>query len=346
MANDIRTYRPHFGADRLWVFVYIFLTGIAICGLAFFLMGTTRNEPIEAVLVMVFVAVIPIFLSGWICLFFSLDAFFSQITFTEQEIRYRKASKFFPLIPVTRKLLLIKIERIDILVQSETVNLYFHHGKKAKVFRLPRFRRQPQYLEEFHRLNEKLALPADWVAPAFVTQPFEEVRSPAPPKPLRRFFRRHFQTWAVIFVFVFTLGSGYICMQSDAMHTEDPKIFAFTLGANSAMLSFVLVSLLSTLRGILPLLITAAFWFFGRTLITLLFPILIGANPDMVILNSPQWLNVLLQRYLQLPSLHISLTNFVFCCLFFILMIEAVSKLVSLMQGAFRDSGKSKTNSV
>ena len=326
MVEEKHTYHFDFFKDRIWMFALILPIGFICWLLPFVLLwGLVRSglEMGTSIIIAFLMLGIPAYLVGWVIIYSYMEGVITRVTFTETEIHHRTPWMLFPLFWTTKKISIKKIEDIALNIPYGTrtaIHLYFHDGKKQRKFYLPRFKNQPNYLEEFRAINARLSHPSDMLTSIGVTRTEQQVKSDMlaavrSKKPIFRIWDTLVKTLSSVFMLGISFGSGVICLQLPI-----PGVQVFIAGMTGGFFCF-LMSLVATV----PILGQVLIWFFGKKAINILFW-LVGIQPDTIILSAS--LNKILQAVLFQPDKIFSLTDFIFWMIFMLSIFYSLDRIM------------------
>ena len=164
--NPIRSYHFDFKKDRVWMWALVLPFGLiawAVPAVLFYGLRAT-NSPTWFAPFMAFIFLgIPFYLVGWIFVYSFMEGVFSKVTSTSQWVTLRTPWLVFPLIMVTKKLVLEKVKRVNLFAPYGSriaVFLFYLKGKKERRFYLPKFKHSPEYLEEMTAIQNRVEPPA------------------------------------------------------------------------------------------------------------------------------------------------------------------------------------------
>jgi|LDZU01.1.fsa_nt_gi hypothetical protein len=326
MKNNSRSYHFDLKKDRFWIWIVTLPFGLISWAIPFVLlwglMGTGLEQSTSIVIAFIFLG-IPAYLVGWIFVYSLMEGLITRVSFTDSEIIHRTPSLIFPLFWKTKKIQVSDIENINFYAPYGSriaILLFVHRGNKIKKYYLPRFKDQPEYLREFQAFNEGKNLffdnslnqetmssdalaKRDMLAASQVNQPF------------LRGWDKFLKLINGILIFIEMFGSGYYCLQ-----LPYPPVESFSAGISAGMV-FVLICLLVSYPVISQLLI----WFYARKLITLVFS-LFNINSDSLFL--PSTIQNLIRKWTEWGTIRLSLTDFVFWCIFFLSVLYAIDRVI------------------
>ena len=326
MVDDKYTYHFDFFKDKVWMFALILPIGFLCWLLPFVLLWGLARSGLEmgtSIIIAFLLLGVPAYLVGWVIIYSYMEGVITRVTFTETEIRHRTPWMPFPLFWLTKKISIEKIEDIALNIPYGTrtaIYLYYHEGKKQRKFYLPRFKNQPNYLEEFRVINVRLPHPSDMLAPIGVTRTEQQVKSDLlaaarSKKPVFRFWDILVKFISSVFVLGVVFGSGLICLQLPI-----PGVQAFIAGMSAGFFC-IFISLVATF----PILGQVLIWFFARKAINIVFW-LFGIQPDTLTLSAS--LNKFLQAMLFQPHKIFSLTDFIFWMIFILSILYSLDRIV------------------
>ncbi len=325
MADDKQTYHFDFFRDRVWMWALVLPLGF-LCWLLSFvvlwgLIGTGLD--VGTSIIISLMLGIPAYFIGWIFIYSYMEGVITRVTFTETEIRHRTPWLIFPLFWVTKKISIERIEEIAMNIPYGTriaIYLYYHEGNKKRKFYLPRFKNQPNYLDEIRGINAHLPHPSDMLASIGITKTEQEVKldmlSAARSKnPIIRFWNALVRNLGIFFFLGIIFGSGTICLQLPM-----PGLQAFISGTTGGFFC-ILISMVATF----PILGQLLIWFFARKAIYIVFW-LIGIQSDSLILSTS--LNKIMQVILLQPGRIYSLTDFLFWAIFILSIFFSMDRII------------------
>jgi len=326
MVNDKHTYHFDFFRDRVWMFALILPIGFLCWLLPFVLLWGLMRSGLEmgtSIIIAFLLLGVPAYLVGWVIIYSYMEGVITRVSFTDNEIRHRTPWMPFPLFWLTKKISIEKIEDIAMNIPYGTriaVYLYFHKGKKQCKFYLPRFKNQPDYVDEFRAINTRLPHPSDMLAPLGGTRTEQQVKTDMlaaarSKKPVIRFWDFMVKFISSVFVLGVSFGSGLICLQLPI-----PGVQAFIAGVTGGFFCS-LICLVATF----PVLGQVLIWFFARQAIGIVFW-LVGIQPDTLTLSAS--LNKYLQALLFQPARIFSLTDFIFWMVFILSILYSLDRIV------------------
>jgi len=326
MPENSHSYHFDFIKDRFWMWALVlplgFVSWVVPIVVLFGLISTGMEESTSAVIALLFLGV-PSYLIGWIFVYSFMEGIITRVTFTDTEIRHRTPAMILPLFWVTKKILVEKIENIHLNVPYGTrtaIYLYYRKGNKRRKFYLPRFKNQPNYLEEFRAINNRLPQPSDMVLSEGSLRTEEEVKTnllvaARSKRPAMRVWDGFVKSMTSFFIFVEVFGSGYICLQ-----LPYSTVAAFTTGMTGGFVC-IFMSLIASIPVIGQILI----WIFARKLINMVFWFF-GVKPDTLFLPSA-WNNII-QGVFGSTYSQLSLTDFIFWIVFLLSILFSMDRII------------------
>jgi hypothetical protein len=334
MADDKHAYRFNFFKDRIWMWALVLPLGFLVWLLPFILLWGLVGDGMEmglSIVIALFMIGIPAYLVGWIFIYSYMEGVITRVTIAETEIRHRTPWLIFPLFWVTRKIPIEKIEEIATNIpygMRIAIYLYYHEGKKKRKFYLPRFKNQPDYLEEFRTINARLPQPSDMLASIGVTRSDKDVKldvlaAVRSKNPIIRFWNAFVRNLGIVFFLGIPLGSGAICLKLPL-----PGLEAFAIGTSLGFYCILPFSLVISRIDYFPILSQVLIWFFARKAINIVFWLVAagGIQPDTLTLSAS--LNKFMQVLLFQPGYIFSLTDFLFWTIFILSILFSLDRIV------------------
>ena len=324
LEMEDHSHRYHFDLrkDYGWIWLAALPFGL-VCWvipfvLAFGLTGTGMEKGTAAVIAFLFLGV-PAYLVGWIFIYSFMETIVTCVTFSDDTIYHRTPLMIFPLFWKTKKIALSEIENINFFAPYGTrtaILLFLHHGNKTRKYFLPRFKDQPDYLDEFkafskgmdgNQFNEKIGVKE--------TVKEQMLADGSSRHSNLRFWNSILNIFNGFLIFILILGCGLFCLQLPV-----PAYQAFSAGASVGMVLVLLCLVIS-----IPVLGQGLIWFFGRTVIVWSFGFL-KINSDSLLM--PSVLQRFFNQWLKWGGGNISLTDFAFWCFFLLSILYSVDRLV------------------
>ncbi len=157
-----RNYKFDFKNDRFWIWAMVLPFGL-ICWVIpfvlFFGLFSISNSPDWFPMFGFIFMGIPAYLVGWIFVYSFMEGIYTKVTFTENWISIRLPWLVFPLLPVVKKIDIGEVHRLDLFAHYGTrtaVYLYFYDRGKERHFYLPRFKNNPNYINEIVTIQKKV----------------------------------------------------------------------------------------------------------------------------------------------------------------------------------------------
>ncbi len=327
MADDKHTYHFEFFKDRVWMWALILPLGFLCWLLPFILLWGLIGTGLKtgaSIVIALFMLGVPAYLIGWVIIYSYMEGVITRVTFTDDEVRHRTPWLIFPLIWVTRKIPIKTIEDIAMNIPYGSriaIYFYYHQGQKQRKFYLPRFRNQPDYLEEIRAINARLPHPSDMLASIGVTRTDQQVKldmlaAARSKNPVIHFWHALVRNLSVYSILGVMFGSGLICLQLPI-----PALQALSSGMSGGLFC-MLISFIATF----PILGQVLIWTFARQAINIVF-LLVGIHPDTVFLSTN--LNKIMQGVLFQPGMKFSLTDLVFWAIFILSIFISLDRIVS-----------------
>ncbi len=342
MATDTRSYHFDFWKDKFWIWALILPFGLICWSLPFIsLWGLIRDGMEKGIAIfssMVIVGV-PAYLVGYAFVYTFMEGLITKVTISDSEIQHRTPNKIFPLLWVTKKIQIDKIEGIAMNIpygMRIAINLFYLQNNKQKKFYLPRFRNQQNYIDEFKEINERLAQPSPLVMSVVSPKSDEEVASDMlaatrSKMPIVRLWNTFVKSVSGIFILEVLLVSGTFCLQLPVSGVE-----AFVVGVSAGFFC-IMISIVAAFPFIGQILI----WFFGRKVINIIFWFF-GIKPDTLFL-SPQ-INELIQDLLHTSTLKFSLTDFIFWNVLILSILFSLDRIIKWSLRLKKPENKSPAN--
>jgi hypothetical protein len=160
--RKVRTYKFNFWKDgfRLWILALPF--GI-ICWVVPFvvLFGliNTKNSPNWFPFFGFLFTGIPAYLVGWIFVYSLMEGIITKVTIADDWVAIRLPWQIFPVFPITKKIDLENIHRINLSAPYGSriaVHLYYYKNNRERYFYLPRFKNNPLYIEEILSIQKRV----------------------------------------------------------------------------------------------------------------------------------------------------------------------------------------------
>lgn len=326
MKTELPSYHFELKKDHFWMWIVALPIGLISWALPFVLLwgliGTGLEEGMSLVIAFLFLG-IPAYLVGWIFVYSLMEGLITRVSFSDTEIFHRTPSLIFPLFWKTKKINISDIENINFQApygSRTAILLFVHRGNKIKKYFLPRFKDQPKYLREFQVFNKE----KDTFAESSQAQEKLSSESVAKGEMLEavnvnqlnlRGWDRFLKLVSGILIFAFILGSGYYCLQL--------PFSAFETFSTGALVGMILVLICLVLS--IPIVGQGLIWFFGRKTILWIFSFF-NINSDSLFM--PSTIQNILREWTKWGTIRLSLTDFVFGCIFLLSILYSVDRIV------------------
>lgn len=322
MKDRLHSYHFSIIKDHGWLWIVTLPFGLISWALPFVLVPGLIDTGLEQATALVIGCLflgIPALLIGWIFVYSFMEMLITRVTFSESIIYHRTPLLIIPVFWRTRKIAVSNIEDINFFARYGTrfaILLTIHNGNKTRNYFLPRFKDQPDYLDEFRALQKDLggsqpggnASSKGTVKEKLIVDAIAGQTSPQTWNRLLKFF-------SGLLIFILILGCGYFCLSLPISTFQ-----AFSAGASVGMALVLLCLIIS-----LPILGQAVIWFFGRAVIVWAFDYL-KINSDSLLM--PPALQEIFRRWIGWDSSGISLTDFAFWLFFLLSILYSIDRLV------------------
>jgi len=322
MGNHSRRYHFDLIKDHGWIWLIALPFGL-ICwvipfALVFGFTGDGMEKGTAAVIAFFFLG-IPAYLVGWMFVYSFMEALITRVTFSDGTIYHRAPLIIFPLFWKTKKIALSEIKNINFFAPYGTrtaILLFLHRGNKTRKYFLPRFKDQPDYLEEFkafsrgldgNQLNEKIGVEE--------TIKRQLLADGSGGNSNLHIWNSILNSLSGFLIIILILGCGLFCLQLPI-----PAYQAFSAGASVGMVLILLCLIIS-----IPVFGQGLIWLFGRTVIIWSFGFL-KINSEIIFI--PAVLQRFFNQWLKWSGRNISLTDFAFWCFFLLSILYSVDRIV------------------
>lgn len=310
-----RSYKFHFWKDKFWIWALVLPCGLICWAIPFVLLfglGKISNSPDWFPYFGFLFLGIPAYLIGWIFVYSLMEGIYTKVTLTDDKISIRLPWLIFPILPVTKRIDVTKINRVNLFARYGSriaVFLYYKNRRgKERHFYLPMFQYDPAYRQEMQALQAKVegtGRQPSSVAGVSVNESLEKNQrlqaamsaKHLPPSPVERIIRG---SYFLVLVAIFAV-SAWI-----SSSIPPGGIVSIEIGFSIA---FVLA--LIGLVGFFPMIGQILIWFFGRAVITWTANFIAHLSTDQVIWSTPDSINDLLARF-NLDPVHATYTDFLF----------------------------------
>jgi hypothetical protein len=158
----VRCYKFNFLKDRFWIWAMVLPFGLicwAIPFAVFFGLLIIRNSPNWFPMFGFIFLGIPAYLVGWIFVYSFMEGIYTKVTITENWISIRLPWLIFPVLPITKKVDIDEINRMNLFApygSRTAVFLYFYDRSKERHFYLPRFKHNQNYINDILTIQKKV----------------------------------------------------------------------------------------------------------------------------------------------------------------------------------------------
>lgn len=332
LLNQQRSYKFHFWKDKFWIWLLVLPFGLICWAIPFVLfigLTNTSNSPDWFPYFGFFLLGIPGYWIGWIFVYSLMEGFYTKVTLTASQISIRLPWLIFPIIPITKRIAIEKVFKVDLFARYGTRTAVFlfyrnQHGRERR-FYLPLFMHDPAYGKEMLALRDRIMGLSD--QPSEVTQASPDDAMPGktermqtgkftrylPPSPIERFIR---------FLYLLVLV-GIFAISAWITSTVPPGgITAVEIG-----FSIAFVASLIGLVGLLPIIGQILIWFFGRAVITWAANLFTHLSTDDISWTTPDAVNVILAQF-NLKPIHATFTDFLFWSVLIFSSLISLDRLI------------------
>ena len=312
-SNSLRTFKFDFWKDHFWFWALGLPFGL-ICWVVPFvvLIGLSQADNTPGwfpFFGFVFLG-IPCYLVGWIFVYSLMEGLFTKVTLAESWISIRLPWLIFPLIPVVKRIDLVRVRRINLEApygSRAAVFLYYLENNKERHFYLPRFNHNIPYLRLMIALKDRIEPPTvapesgfGSEVPGMHSMQKGLMKGKGTPRLRRRFIDKVLYE-LIVYSFLMFLGiSGWVTLSMPASN----KLEAFIVGPILAFLCF----LLAAVGNYLPFIGSILIWFLGRAIIHATLWLFQMPNTTW---DTPAVVNQFLGRW-NIAPIHSTLVEFLF----------------------------------
>ncbi len=326
MGESLRSYHFSLKKDHGWLWVVTIPVGLCCWVIPFVicwgLIGTGLSQGTATIIAFLFLG-IPAYMIGWIFVYSFMEVIITRVSFSDSTIYHRAPLLLIPILWRTKKIKIADIENINFSIRSgsrSAILVLFHRGNKVKKHLLPRFKDQPEYLQEFKTFDIKDDSPVK----NNQIQNMLNAESTSKEQKLEDAFTRQnsIHSWnqfikffGGILIFTLLIGCGYYCLQLPFSPYE-----SFSAGVIVGM-ALVFISLVISF----PIIGQGLIWIFGRKAIILFFSFLNIQSNSLFI---PANLQQLIYEWVKWKTSSISLTEFAFWCSFLLSILYSIDRIV------------------
>jgi len=326
MGNTFHSYHFDLKKDRFLLWIFLLPIGLISWVLPFVLfwglMDTGLEQDTSIVIAFLFLG-LPAYLIGWIFVYSVMEGLITRVSFSDSKIFHRTPSLIFPLLWKTKIISISDIENINFQTpygSRTAILLLAHRGNRIKKYFLPRFKNQPEYLQEFQAFSkernvlikntqtqEKLSLETVTKEEMLATVNTDQLNL--------RGWDRFLKLIGGILICALILGSGFYCLQLPFSVFE-----SFSTGASVGMILVLICLVLS-----FPIIGQVLIWFYAKKAIFFIFSFF-NINSDSLFM--PSTVQDILREWTKWDTAKLSLTDFTFWCVFLLSILYSVDRII------------------
>ena len=337
--EKLRNYKFNFWKDGFWAWILALPFGLiswAVPFVLFFGLLNTDNSPGWFPFFGFIYTGIPAYLVGWIFVYSLMEGITTRVTIADNWVSIRLPWLVFPVIPITKKIDLELIHRINLFAPYGSrlaVYLYFYKNNREHHFYLPRFKNNPPYMEEILAIQKRVEsvnpsvegdMPLDAESLKAKNEPLQQGVQKFSGRPI--FIQRVIQL-LYGFVFFAIVGISAWITRSVPPGGMEAIVIGFTMGFLFSWFGML---------GMVPVIGQILFWFFGRWVIGFISVLFFQLSPDKIYWDTPELVNKLLSQF-HIQPIRATFSDFLFwSILVFSIIISLDNGIGWLRRQAFK----------